>query len=59
MDVKIPAQIGLSPLVVKFGLVWPKLADFVAIGQKNKKKNLSETCTAVYTHISVESYSII
>jgi hypothetical protein len=28
LKVKIPARIGLSPLVVKFGLVWPDLADF-------------------------------
>ena len=38
MEVKIPARIGLSPPVVKFGLVWPKLADFVAIGPKFKTK---------------------
>jgi hypothetical protein len=48
MEVKIPARIGLSPPVVKFGLVWPKLADFVAIGPKfERKKNISETGTAV------------
>ena len=34
MEVKIPARIGLSPPVIKFGLVWPELADFVAIGPK-------------------------
>jgi hypothetical protein len=28
LKVKIPARIGLSPPVVKFGLVWPDLADF-------------------------------
>jgi hypothetical protein len=34
IEVKIPARIGLSPPVVRFGLVWPKLSDFVAIGPK-------------------------
>ena len=34
MEAKIPARIGLSPLVVKFGLVWPELADFFKIGPK-------------------------
>jgi hypothetical protein len=34
MEVKILARIRLSPPVVKFVLVWPKLADFVAIGPK-------------------------
>jgi hypothetical protein len=49
MELKIPARIGLSPLVVKFGLVWPELADFVNIGPKfGEKKNLSETCTVVH-----------
>jgi hypothetical protein len=47
MDVKIRARIGLRPPVVKFGLVWLKLADFVAIVPKFEEKNLSETCTAV------------
>jgi hypothetical protein len=54
MEVKIHARIRLSPPIVKFVLGWPKLADFVAIGPKSfffKKKNLSETCTAVYTCI--------
>ena len=41
MEVKIPARIRLSPLVVKFGMVWPELADFVKIGPKFKKKNHS------------------
>jgi hypothetical protein len=38
MEAKIPARIGLSPPIVKFGLVWPKLADFVAIGPKFERK---------------------
>ena len=29
LKVITPARIGLSPPVVKFGLVWPGLADFV------------------------------
>ena len=51
MDVKIPAPIGLSPPVVKFGLVWPKLADFVAIGPKLKKKTFLKH-VQLCTHIS-------
>jgi hypothetical protein len=47
MEVKIPARIVLSPSVVKFGLVWPKSADFVAIVPKFEEKNLPETCTSV------------
>jgi hypothetical protein len=38
MEVKIPARIGLKPSAVKFGLVWPKLADFVAIVPKFERK---------------------
>jgi hypothetical protein len=42
MEVKIPARNGLSPSVVQFGLVWLKLADFVAIVPKfERRKNLS------------------
>ena len=39
LKVKIPARIGLSPPVVKFGLVWPDLADFVETVQNLAKKN--------------------
>jgi hypothetical protein len=42
MEVKIPARIRLSPLVVKFGMVWPELADFVKIGPKFKKKTIAD-----------------
>jgi hypothetical protein len=42
MEVKITARIGLSPLVVKFGLVWPEVADFVKIGPNLKKKTLAD-----------------
>ena len=34
----LPARIGLSPPVVKFGPVWPDLADFVATVPKYDKK---------------------
>ena len=38
MEVKIPARIGLSPSVVKFGPVWLELADFVEIVPKFEEK---------------------
>ena len=44
--VKIPAKIGLSALVVKFGLVWPDLVDFFFGGRNRSKirqKNLENS----------------
>jgi hypothetical protein len=41
LKVKIPARIGLSPLVVKFGLVWPDLA---------KKKNCNN-CSKIHKYL--------
>jgi hypothetical protein len=40
LKVKISARIGMSPPIVKFGLVWPDLTDFVATVPKFDRENL-------------------
>jgi hypothetical protein len=54
MEVKILARIRLSPPVFKFVLVWPKLADFVAIDPKKFKKKtfLKHVDLQLCTHVS-------
>jgi hypothetical protein len=55
MEVKIHVRIGLSLSVVKFGLVWPELADFVAIVPKFERKIFRN----MHSSITVGSYSIL
>jgi hypothetical protein len=55
MEVKIHTRIGLSPSVVKFGLVWPKLADFVAIVPNLKGKTFLKHIQLYHSRILLNS----
>ena len=57
MDATIPARIGLSPPVVKFGRVWPKLGtpvDFVPIGPKLKEKTFLKHVQLYHSRILLD-----
>jgi hypothetical protein len=59
MEVKILARIGLSPSIVKFELVWLKLADFLAIVPKLKKKTFLKHVQLYHNGILQESDSTL
>ena len=48
----IPAWIELSPPVVKFGLVWPDLVDFVKTVPKFDRKNV-ENCDSFLKYVQL------